>query len=70
MPAKSPQLRKASARAGAAVRHGHPDADAARADLAVERITSYVERVVASAPELSAEQRDRLALLLQHGSAA
>lgn len=70
MPAKSPQLRRATARAGAAVRYGHPNADDARADLATERIATYIQRVVASAPPLTGEQRDRLALLLRSGSAA
>jgi len=65
MPANSPTLRRAAARAGAAARHHHPNADADRADLAVERIAAYVERVVASAPPLTADQRDPLALLLR-----
>lgn len=39
--------------------------DDARRELAVEKITQYVERVVASAPELTPEQRSRLAALLR-----
>ncbi len=37
----------------------------ARRNLAEEKIKAYVERTVASAPELTPEQRDRLALLLR-----
>lgn len=70
MPAKSPELRRATARAGAAVRYGHPDADEARADLAVLRIAAYVERVVEAAPPLSSDQRCRLASLLHPTSGA
>lgn len=37
----------------------------ARRDLAAEKIKAYIERTVAAAPELTLEQRDRLALLLR-----
>ena len=67
MPASSPTLRHSTARAGAAVRWGKADAEDARRDLAAERITEYVQRVLAAAPPLTNEQRERLALLL-HGS--
>jgi len=70
MPAKTPELRRAASRAGTAVRYSHPDADEARADLAVLRITAYVEKVVAAAPPLSSDQRCRLASLLHPTSGA
>lgn len=38
---------------------------AARRDLAAAKLEDYIERVVASAPPLTADQRDRLALLLR-----
>lgn len=64
MPANSPALRQSTARAGAAARWHRPDAEDARRDLATERISSYVQRVLAAAPPLTDEQRTRLALLL------
>jgi hypothetical protein len=64
MPAHSPSLRRCTARAGAAVRWAHPDADQARRELAAERIGVYIQRVLADAPPLNPEQRDRLAVLL------
>ncbi len=70
MPANSPELRHAVAKAGAAVRWRGPDADEARRALAAERIAAYVERVLADAPPLDADQRTRLSLLLYGGSAA
>lgn len=36
----------------------------ARRDLKVARATAYIRKLVSEAPPLSAEQRDRLALLL------
>jgi len=38
-------------------------------DLAVARLADYISRVVDSAPELSADQRQRLAALLRGGKA-
>ncbi len=70
MPARSPELRRATAKAGAAVRWRGPNAEGARRDLAAERIAAYVERVLADAPPLDSEQKARLALLLHGGAAA
>jgi hypothetical protein len=64
LPASSPSLHGSTARAGADARWRKPDAEAARRELAAERISSFVQRVLADAPPLSDEQRDRLALLL------
>jgi hypothetical protein len=63
MPKNSPSLRQAVARTGAASRWGHDDQDARR-DLATEQIATYIDRIVAAAPPLTAEQRDRLSTLL------
>ena len=45
-----------------------PDYLNAKRDLAAEKIASYIERVVAEAPPLSAAQRDRLTVLLRGGA--
>lgn len=66
MPATSPTLRVAVARAGHAAAHGTPERIAeTRRDLAAERIATYVERVIAGAPPLTDEQLVRLATLLR-----
>lgn len=46
-----------------------PDLIAARRNLSAERLAMYIKRAVDTAPPLSAEQRDRLALLLRGGDA-
>jgi hypothetical protein len=63
MPKNSPSLRQAVARTGAGSRWGSDDEDARR-DLATEQIAAYVDRIVAAAPPLTAEQRNRLTSLL------
>lgn len=47
-----------------------PDLITARRDLAEANLADYIRRVVDTAPPLTAEQRDRLALLLRGGDAA
>jgi len=42
-----------------------PDLIAARRNLRTERLAEYIKRTVDAAPPLTAEQRDRLALLLR-----
>jgi hypothetical protein len=44
-----------------------PDLIAARLNLRAERLALYIRRTVDTAPPLSPEQRDRLALLLRGG---
>ncbi len=39
--------------------------DEARRDLAAAKLEAYIQRVVDEAPELSVDQRSRLALLLK-----
>ena len=63
MPENSPTLRHAVARTGAARRWGRDDQDARR-DLATEQIAAYIDRIVAAAPPLTDEQRDRLVTLI------
>ena len=41
-----------------------PDLIAARANLKYERLADHIARVVAAAPPLTPEQRDKLAVLL------
>lgn len=70
MAAHSPSLRIAAAVAGGVARRGDPERLAlARRDLAAERLACYIGRVLADAPPLTIEQRDRLACLLR-GDAA
>jgi hypothetical protein len=47
-----------------------PDLIAAKRDLRAERLADHIARVVAAAPPLTNEQRDRLSLLLRGGDAA
>lgn len=57
---------KARSRAGVAARTGDSAALAeARRDLAAAKLEQYIERTVAEAPPLTAEQRDRLAGILR-----
>ena len=52
----------------ALTRHRDPDdppLSDARRDLAAERLTEVVRRVIAAAPPLTPEQRDRIAALLR-----
>lgn len=42
-----------------------PDLVAARRNLRAARLEDYIRRTVAAAPPLTAEQRDRLAVLLR-----
>ncbi len=64
--------RSARARVAAAKRH-HPDSPKTAqltAEFKADRLALHIRRVVDSAPPLTAEQRDRLALLLHGGRAA
>ena len=47
-----------------------PMLSAARRDLRASRAEDYIRELVAQAPPLTAEQRDRLATLLRGGGAA
>ena len=47
-----------------------PDLVAARRNLKAARLAEYIERVVAEAPPLTIEQRNRLSVLLRGGVAA
>lgn len=71
MPA-SGQVRHRRARVAALSRSRLPD-DAefvkAQQELKAVSLTEYVERVVNSAPPLTAEQRDRIAAILRGGAA-
>lgn len=57
-------VQQAKGRLGAAARLGG-DVTGARRDLAAAKIEQYITEVVASAPPLTQEQRDRLAALLR-----
>ena len=47
-----------------------PDLIGARRNLKAERLADYIKRQVDSAPPLTTDQRDRLALLLRGGEPA
>ena len=64
MPASAEKL-SALARHAAAVRWDKPNVDETSRNLATERIADYVTNVVASAPPLTPEQRDRITALLR-----
>lgn len=61
------EIAQAAGKLTAANRYNHPpeQRDAARRDLATARIAAYVERVLHDAPELTREQRERIAALLR-----
>ena len=66
MPATSP-VRLHASRVGIHTRHhgaDAPETHQARRDLAAARLEQFIKRTVDTAPPLSPEQRDRLALLL------
>lgn len=44
-----------------------PELSAARRDLRAAKLAAHIAKVVAEAPPLTAEQRDRLAVLLRGG---
>lgn len=53
---------------GVASRRGDAEAATeARRDLAAAKIAAYIEKVVAEAPPLSDEQRDRLSAIISAG---
>ncbi len=49
------------------MRWGHADKDEARRDLLASNVEAYVSRVLADAPPLTNEQRERIAALLAPG---
>ena len=61
------KAQQARNRVGTYARHrpGSPEHEAARRELAAEKLAAYIRRVVDEAPPLSPEQRDRLAVLLR-----
>lgn len=66
-----PEVAKTRSRVAVASRRGDTLSLAdARRDLAAAKIADYIERVVGEAPDLSGQQRDRLALLLRGSDAA
>jgi len=68
----NPENRRIRARVAALQRH-HPNAPETaelRKQFKAQRLADHIQRVVDSAPQLSPEQRDRLALLLREGRPA
>ncbi|OFJ55174.1 hypothetical protein BEL07_03085 [Mycolicibacterium grossiae] len=58
------------AKTAAAKRWNSPDVDNLSREYAARRITDCVKKVLASAPPLTDEQRDRIAAILRGGDAA
>jgi len=69
MPAASATspIRSLQGQSAAARRWDLPNKDDLAREYAAARIAAYVERTVSSAPPLTTEQRDKLALLLRGG---
>ena len=65
MPAIDSRRRSLQAKHAAAVRWDKPNQDDTARNLAEAKLAAYIERTVAAAPPLTAEQRDRLALSLR-----
>lgn len=64
-PGTNTKVLKARSALGVASRRGDTEGiEVARRDLAAEKITAYISRVVDAAPPLTPEQRDRIAALL------
>lgn len=68
MAARTPELRSASARRAAHARWNPADIAPAR-DYRAAALEDHVRRVVADAPPLTDEQRQRIAALLRGGAA-
>lgn len=45
--------------------HDHPELVDARRELRASRLADYIQKTIDQAPPLTAEQRDRLAMLLR-----
>lgn len=59
------EVLKARAALGVASRRGDDEAATdARRDLAAAKIAAYIEKIVADAPPLTDEQRDRLSAII------
>lgn len=62
------EVLKARAALGVAARRGDDEAATdARRDLAAAKIAAYIEKVVAEAPPLTDQQRDRLSAIIGAG---
>jgi hypothetical protein len=69
--AKSPPRRRLSAAIAAIERHNGPDdprITGLRAELVIEGLAEHIRSVVDDAPPLTAQQRERLSLLLNPGT--
>ena len=70
MPSHDPDRRTLQSKVAAAIRHDLPDAPDLRRDLAACKLEAYIRKVVDEAPPLTTEQLQRLAVLLNPGTAA
>ena len=65
MPAIEAERRSLQAKHAAAVRWDKPNQGETARDLAAAKLADYIKRTVDAAPPLTADQCDRLALLLR-----
>ncbi|MGH9287100.1 MAG: hypothetical protein ACRD0V_02180 [Acidimicrobiales bacterium] len=65
MAASNARLRTLAARAGGSASYGHDVSDDLRRELLEARISAHVEKLVADAPPLTAEQVERISALLR-----
>jgi hypothetical protein len=73
MPSRDPLVRQHVSRTALSTRYRGADAPEtldARRDLAAARLEQFIRRTVDTAPPLTPEQRDRLALLLRSNAGA
>jgi hypothetical protein len=67
----SPEGRRARARIAALKRHHGPNVDVAdeAAQIERDRLDQHIDELIARAPQMTPEQRDRLSRLFKYGSA-
>ena len=70
-PISSERAKRRASRAGAVAAHGanSPEALTAKAELAAYGLAEHIQRIVATAPPFTPEQREKLAALLRTGAA-
>lgn len=64
-PGTTTPVRSLQGKSAAARRWGLPNKDDLARDYAAAKLEDYIRRTVDASPELTSEQRDRLALLLR-----
>lgn len=68
-PKLNAEARHLRSQLAAAKQHNRPEAEALSSEFKALRPANYIKALVDSAPPLTTEQRDRLAVLLRGGAA-